>query len=346
MPLELVSASNQRSLAILCRGFTNQGPDLGGANAHVILDSAASFKAHALALHPIGVPVPSVTSLEKPFLLVLSAATAESLDDMVLQHKVYAETNPSQLKDIAYTLCNRRRHLPYRSFCITKTSMAMEFSPQVKSASPPKLTMVFTGQGAQWAGMARELIADFPSFSQDLDQMNLYLAGLDSSHIWDVKEELLKDNEHSQLGDPIYAQALATIVQVAVVNLLQIWGISPAAVVGHSSGEIAAAYAAGSITSQEALRIALYRGKVVSELSRPGSMAAVGVGRLDLDKYLCDGVVVACENSPTSVTLSGDSAALDAVLASVSKDMPDVLIRRLKLSVAYHSRKDWFLRIL
>lgn len=126
-----------------------------------------------------------------------------------------------------------------------------------------------------------------------------------------------------------------------MVNLLRDWGIVPGAVVGHSSGEIAAAYACGALTMEEAIVCAYLRGRVTTAqpTTRKGAMAAVGLGATDIQPYLVDGVVVACENSPSSTTLSGDEDKVVQVLKALEEGHPGVFTRRLQVDMAYHSRK-------
>lgn len=132
-----------------------------------------------------------------------------------------------------------------------------------------------------------------------------------------------------------------------MVNLLRDWGIVPSAVIGHSSGEIAAAYACGALTMEEAIVCAYLRGKVLvvegtgttTAGAIPGAMAAVGLGATDIQPYLVDGVVVACENSPSSTTLSGDEEKIVQVLETLGRDRPDLFARRLQVDMAYHSRE-------
>lgn len=126
-----------------------------------------------------------------------------------------------------------------------------------------------------------------------------------------------------------------------MVNNLQRMGIEPADVVGHSSGEIAAGYVSGALSLTEALVSAYYRGFVTKEQNLEGGMAAVGLGVSQAKDYLLSGVVVACDNSPSSVTLSGDLPQLHSVLDRIKKDKPDVLARQLKVDMAYHSRGLW-----
>lgn len=113
----------------------------------------------------------------------------------------------------------------------------------------------------------------------------------------------------------------------------------PDSVVGHSSGEIGAAYAAGAITAESAIKIAYYRGRISKFARKDGAMVAVGLGPQVVGPYLVDGAVIACENSSTSVTVSGDEIAVDEVAAKVRELHPDVLVRRLRVQQAYHSRK-------
>ena len=128
-------------------------------------------------------------------------------------------------------------------------------------------------------------------------------------------------------------------MQIVLVDILAAWHITPSAVVGHSSGEIAASYAAGVLTLEEAIIAAYYRGYVCKAAQTPGGMAAVGIGKEDVARYLVPGVRIACENSGSSVTLSGDLDILENIMSVIKVEMPDVLVRRLQVEMAYHSRK-------
>lgn len=110
------------------------------------------------------------------------------------------------------------------------------------------------------------------------------------------------------------------------------------AVVGHSSGDIAAAYAARALSFREALIISYHRGYVAKRPSSSRGIAAVGLGATAVSAFLKDGVAIACENSSKSVTLSGDVEKLEKVLVAIRKSKPDVLTRTLKVYMAYHSR--------
>lgn len=138
---------------------------------------------------------------------------------------------------------------------------------------------------------------------------------------------------------------LCTAVQLALVDLLRSWGITPAAVTGHSSGEIAAAYAAGALSLDSAIAIPYLRGNLIlnkyASITGKGGMLAVGLGREAAEMYinrLSSGMaVVACVNSQLSVTVSGDLVALSQLEEMLSEDK--VFARRVKVNTAFHSRK-------
>jgi acyl transferase domain-containing protein len=139
------------------------------------------------------------------------------------------------------------------------------------------------------------------------------------------------------IGKAEFSQPICTALQVALVDLLATWDIKPSAVVGHSSGEIAAAYAAGALTKKEAIIAAFYRGYVCTQSRAAGGMAAIGLGRDEVIPYLAPGVRIACENSGSSVTLSGDLDRLESIMSAIKKDFPDTLVRQLQVEMAYHS---------
>lgn len=159
---------------------------------------------------------------------------------------------------------------------------------------------------------------------------------------WDPIAELAKGKDDSRLGMPELSQPICTVLQVALVDLLNDWGIIPLKVVGHSSGEIAAAYAIGALSHHDAISAAYFRGKASAGLKHlNGGMMAVGCSAEEAKQLISEtkftsGVVsVACVNSPSSVTVSGDVAALEEL--RVILEDKSVFARRLKVEVAYHS---------
>ncbi|KAK2814254.1 Type I Iterative PKS, partial [Arthroderma sp. PD_2] len=303
---------------------------VGGANAHAILDSTASF---------CGDEVKSNTGqCDSSRLLVVSAGSKDSLRDRIQSVTQYINEDPSKLHDLAHTLGIRREHLAHRAFAIAQPGEPLDTTTfQNGQAKSPALTFVFTGQGAQWAGMGKDLMHSFQEAREDIQEMDKVLQGLPDAPTWSLEEELTKVGDDSRINEAEFSQPLCTALQVALVNVLHGWDIKPSSVVGHSSGEIAAAYAAGAITAKSAIIIAYYRGKVAKGQKRNGAMAAVGLGRDKVTPYLEDGVVISCENSPSSVTVSGDSDKVDKIMGTIKNDSPDALCRRLRVSVAYHS---------
>lgn len=304
-----------------------------GANAHIILESARSYgistEVQSRATH---------FTPPSPRLLLYSASNYESLRERERKIEEYVRSNVCNLNDLAFTLANRREHLESRGYCITDGSVPGEIMGSGKAKKPPQINFVFTGQGAQWPGMAIPLAKEFPSFDADIREYGEILAQLPNPPTWSVYDELAKLGHESLISKAEYAQPLCTVVQIALVNLLKRFGISASAVVGHSSGEIAAAYAANAITAKEAIITAYYRGLVTTRCIKQGAMAAVGLSRAEVSLYLERGVVVACENSPTSVTISGDSGRIDSIIEQLRDENPDIFVRRLKTGdMAYHS---------
>ncbi|CAG7997677.1 unnamed protein product [Penicillium salamii] len=248
------------------------------------------------------------------------------------------------LDSLSFTLSNRRTIHSWKSV-ITADSRQdlisqLEGSQFVNVSSKTKLGLVFTGQGAQWCGMGKELIHAFPKFRESLEQCDSALVRLGA---WfGVIDELQKDFENSQINKPQYSQPLCTALQIALVNLLDSWGIHPDSVTGHSSGEIAAAYCAGALSLEDAMLVAYARGSATVELAEKGvdgAMAAVSMTREELSPLLSSlqrgKASIACSNSPSSFTVSGDKAAVDELQQVLRAQ--GVYNRRLVVGVAYHS---------
>ncbi|KAG5745190.1 hypothetical protein H9Q70_012122 [Fusarium xylarioides] len=246
------------------------------------------------------------------------------------------------LDDLAYTLGLRRSHLEHRSFSIaaSMSELSENLSRGLATASRSQrhgdnLVMVFTGQGAQWPGMGRELL-DHPIFRQSLEDSQSYLEDLGCK--WNILEELAK-TPNPNVDRPEYSQPLCTTVQVALVDLARFWNITPVATVGHSSGEIAAAYAASLLTHRDVVKLAYIRGLSSAAVAEQGAMMAVGLSQHDAQMYLekvsPGSAVVACVNSPSSVTLSGDVDAIDELERIISAD--GKFARKLRVTTAYHS---------
>jgi acyl transferase domain-containing protein len=303
---------------------------IGGANAHVILESSATYN----------VPAAIYETPETPQLLLFTANSSKSITRLVDNYKAWVEKNPDKVSDLAYTLARRREHLPHRAFAIVTNGVVESVSQPAnsKSTKPPSVVMVFTGQGAQWPLMGRELLRSkevFKSSIRSLDQHLQTTAGEKAKY--SIEEELKKPGKKSRLSLAEFSQPLCTAIQIALVDTLKSAGIVPNAVIGHSSGEIAAAYASGALTAREAITAAHHRGAVTSRQKRAGTMAAIGMSWEETEKYLVPNVTIACDNSPKSVTISGDADAVKSVVAAIKDSQPQMLARLLQVDKAYHS---------
>ena len=291
-----------------------------------------------------------------PKIFVWSAAEQQAAQRSTKLLADYVEENSEKitpsaeaelLGNLAYTLTTRRSILPWKSYAVASHAdelqkiLAADDSKPVRSSKAPKLGFVFTGQGAQHYAMGRELLAH-EVFLESVQQASAYLVSIGCA--WSLIGELTKEENESHVNLPAYSQPMCCAVQVGLIDLLKHWGITPSAVVGHSSGEIAAAYAKGSITKEAAWLIAYQRGRLSGLIkgmapSLEGSMMAVGLGEEEVKPYLAritkGTAVIACINSPSSVTLSGDASALIQLEPMLKAD--SIFARMLKVETAYHS---------
>lgn len=149
---------------------------------------------------------------------------------------------------------------------------------------------------------------------------------------------MLKGDENTQLNAAEIAQPLCTALQVALFRHLQRLGIKPVAVIGHSSGEIAAAYAAGCISFESAISVAYYRGLCTKRAPKDGAMAAIALGVKEIQPCLpSKDVAIACENSPEITTVSGPVAQVKTALGNIAKQWPGTFAKLLSVNMAYHS---------
>ncbi|CAI7658829.1 unnamed protein product [Penicillium glandicola] len=325
----------------------------GGANAHAILEE---FDARLLASGCSAADGSSVAV--SPF--NFSASSEKSLLANIAAYSAYLRNHSGiNMRDLSWTLNCRRSTLPVRLSVSASTvgelaarldeailSSAITPSTQTGSIREPKLLGVFTGQGAQWARMGAELLKSSPMVSDCITRLDRSLLELPMEHrpLWSLREELVKDKSLSRIGEAAFSQPLCTAIQIALVQLLQAANIKLTAVVGHSSGEIAAAYAAGYLNEEDAIRIAYYRGwslqYAADQKGQKGAMMAAGTSFEDA-KELCqmpsleNRICVAASNSSASVTLSGDADAIEEVREILEDEKK--FARLLKVDKAYHS---------
>jgi hybrid polyketide synthase / nonribosomal peptide synthetase ACE1 len=289
-----------------------------------------------------------------------------SLAAQLQAYSEYLKThNDISLSDLAWTLQSRRSQLPVKTAVSAGTIEQLTSKIDDKLAEvkqnpstnigirsnskpvTPHVLGVFTGQGAQWAAMGAQLIRSSNFVRRRVQDLEESLVTLPSSDRpkWHLHDEMLAGVDTSRISEAELSQPLCTAIQVVLVDLLQTAGITFSAVVGHSSGEIAAAYAAGFISDHDAIRIAYYRGLHArlagdSSSGQKGAMLAVGTSWEDAQDLINlrafrGRIAIAAHNSSASVTLSGDADAI--ILAKKVLDEEKKFARLLKVDTAYHS---------
>ncbi|KAK4119459.1 putative polyketide synthase [Parathielavia appendiculata] len=291
--------------------------------------------------------------------MVFSAASLKSLVASLDASIDFLEQNPTvDMPSLACTLSSRRSALALRLPIYAGSVEELRKKSQEKLSgdtnashsvaalqAPPSVLGIFTGQGAQWAGMGSKLFASNPRARATLERLDSVLSSLPAYHrpTWALAEVLSPDSKHSD-AEAAISQPVCTAVQIVLIDLLQTAGIKFKAVVGHSSGEIAAAYATGYLSADDAMRVAYYRGFFAKLAGGPqgqeGGMIAAGTDFEDAEELsrvddMIDRLCIAAHNSPTSVTLSGDIDAVklaEDVFADEHK-----FARTLRVDTAYHS---------
>ncbi|THY90977.1 ketoacyl-synt-domain-containing protein [Aureobasidium pullulans] len=357
--LEVVQENRQWPTSYPVRRASVNSFGYGGANGHVIMESAESmlpgyqsFKNRETSKLDSDVEVAAITGTmgsgkvtyktrrRTQFLLPFSAHDVPTLKANI--ENVRQVADEYDVEDLAYTLSARRSRFFNRGFAtVDANAVSDDLEEQSvtlgKRGGGTQIALVFTGQGSQSAQMGKDLMQDFPSYLKTIRDLDAILQSLGPyAPDWSIERELLVPKATSSIDQVHLSQPLCTAVQIALVDMLRAWKITPVATVGHSSGAIAAAYASGSITKRQAIIYAFFRGVAVQRLTARGTMLAVGLREAEVEPYLEEGIVVACYNSASSVTLSGDEEAASRVQAKLEKDK--VFVRALKTSGrAYHS---------
>ncbi|KAL9616277.1 MAG: hypothetical protein Q9160_008839 [Pyrenula sp. 1 TL-2023] len=339
----------------------------GGTNSHVILEDARSFLPAPDKIKMTngvnGVNGHTQVEKKRSEVLVFYGRDEQACQRMVLGVKEYllkqiSTQSPTRLmQDLSWTLDRRRTrfssgwisaHVAQYSdmdpTAAVQSLDASQFKPVRLPSKAPRIGMVFTGQGAQWHAMARELIEPYPVFRASLEEAAEHLQEFGAE--WSLIEELMRDAASTRVNHTMLSIPVCVAVQIALVRLLKTWGIEPTAITSHSSGEIAAAYTVGALSLRQAMAVGHYRAAMAADMSlkkgsHKGAMVAVGVGEAAAQAYLdrltsANGrAVAACINSPSSVTIAGDEGAVQAILDMATED--GVFARRLKVDTAYHS---------
>lgn len=312
----------------------------GGTNAHAILQDA-----------PVPELPPSIEHApEQPYLLPLSArssAALRALADAYVQQ--LAKSKETALHDLCYSASVRRSHHEFRAGVIAVSSEEMLLQLRklaeegagrgiVSGTCPAKgqrPVFVFTGMGPQWWAMGRELYQQEAVFREAVDSCDAEFRKLSD---WRMLDEFLADESASRVSVAHVAACTNFMLQVGLVMLWRSWGIEPAAVVGHSLGEIGAAWAAGALDLSAAIRVLYHRSRLLNRIAGQGTMMGVGISAEGIKPYLADEagrVTIAAVNSPRSITLTGDAESLKRIAANLEKARVSGLF--MQVEMAYHS---------
>ena len=318
---------------------------IAGTNAHVIVEEAAQLIMPA--------PASQCGAIPTTHLLPLSAQTHDGLKGLAgsyLEHLEEEEYADQALDDICYTASSRRTHHDHRLAVVSRSRQdahdklaafirgeaGLELVSGRKIANKQqKIAWIFPGQGSQWLGMGHDLLEQEPVFRAAIkacDQVMRHYVD------WSLLEQLQADEDHSRLSDIDVIQPMLFAIEVALAALWRSWGIEPDMVVGHSMGEVAAAYVAGALSLEDAAWIICSRSKLLLRTSGKGAMAAVELS-LDQARTIVsdyeERVSVAVSNSASSTVLSGDPQTLAEILTILERN--GVFGRLVKVDVASHS---------
>lgn len=307
----------------------------GGANAHALLQEA---------------PIQDVqrgSDATPP--LFISAKSSNALKELAGRYADLIESNKSQTYyDVAYAAARQRDWLKQRLVVYGESPKQIAHSlgnfsaglddPNVlleeENGHPAKLAFIYSGNGSQWHGMARQLQSLSPQFA---DQLKLLNDLMSESAGFSILAALSSDDPQL-LDDTTIAQPLLFAIQVSLTNCLRDQGISPKAVAGHSVGEVAAAWASGALTLEQAISVICVRSRSQGTTRNTGSMASVGLPHKELDDIMAaigSQAEIACLNSPKNVTISG--AENDLELVRVAVEPLGIFFQKLNLDYSFHS---------
>jgi acyl transferase domain-containing protein len=327
----------------------------GGTNAHVIVEEYKCGNNYSVPLSP-------EASTTRGLPLVFSARSETSLRSTIEGVLELVKTRPEiNILDLAWTLLRKQSVLPVRhtvaghtreAIClaladaIKETKLEASLSPKNVNKDQLHILGIFTGQGAQWPGMLKGLILTIPYVKDIIAELDNSLQTLPTEYrpSWTLYEQFMQDEATSNVSQASFSQPLCCATQIVLVRLLAAAGVKFTTIVGHSSGEIACAFAAGFSSASQAIRVAYIRGLMSQHALSPrgeeGAMLAAGVSFEDAQE-LCEldafegRICVAASNSPDSTTISGDADSIIQVQGILEDESK--FARVLKVDKAYHS---------
>ncbi len=312
----------------------------GGTNAHVVLREAPAQEEQE-----------SPKQTGSAGILTLSARDPAALTASAEAYvKLLERPDAPVFEDVCYSANVRRSHHEHRLAVVAESAQqaAAELDAFVKHGRSPmtitgkaaqreqrKPVFVFTGMGPQWWRMGRELLQSSPVFrnaAHEVDECFRAVAG------WSILDELQVEQAVSRMAETQVAQPANFLIQVALTKQLGDWKVFPAAIVGHSVGEVASAYASGALSLDDAVLVSYHRSRLQQRAAGKGKMLATGLTMSQAETLLgrwADKVSIAAINGSADTTLSGDPSALNEIAEDLAEKQ--LFHRMLKVEVAYHS---------
>jgi acyl transferase domain-containing protein/acyl carrier protein/Zn-dependent alcohol dehydrogenase len=306
-----------------------------GTNVHLVIEAGPSKPPRAVAG-------------ERAHALVLSAKSDAALSRLAARTADHLDGEQAPIADVAHTSTQRRTPHLHRAVAVGRSNKEVaaalrsfvrrEASPSWAAArclDRAKIAFVYSGQGSQYVGMGSALASAYPVFREALERAE---RALSKNVSWSLLGELSRSAQDTRLDRTEIAQPAIVAIELALTALWRSFGVEPSAVIGHSVGEIAAASVAGVFDLEEALELAVHRGRAMESSRGLGKMLSVGVSAHEISKILAaegEDLAIAAINAPTSTVLSGESARIDRLAAALVRR--GIAFEPLRVEYAFHS---------
>lgn len=313
----------------------------GGTNGHALLEEAPATEEIIYDENDIK---------DHQYLIPLSARSEGALKELAASYADFIKNNTEiTLRDFAHSAVFRRSKHHYR-LTVSVQSM-VQLVEQMEAYArgdilpgmmdnqgcveqSPQPVFVCTGMGSQWWGMGQQLYKKEAAYRETVQECNAIFQKIAG---WSILDEMNKDEASSQMEKTAIAQPANFVIQAGLFALWKSWGVRPAAIVGHSVGEVAAAYLSGALSLEDAMLVSYHRSRLQQTTAGRGKMLAIGLPETQAADLIgkIKNVSIAAINSPSSVTLAGEESALLKVSDKCSKQ--EIFNKMLRVEVAYHS---------